>query len=527
MAENFSNQAHLIRGLGLAAAGSVIIGNVIGTGVFFKARVMTCNLGSPEWVIIAWIAAGILSLAGALTYAELTAMKPEAGGEYVFLRDAYGKVSSFLFGWMQMLIAKPGSQAAAGVAFAIGLNDFRGGSLKYVLYATKIEKPLAGILTSLSESLNSIGIGREWTEYLFASTINWDFKYELTTLQLIAILMIMIFTLINGASVKFSGHVATFLTFVKIALIVFVGFGAFIWASGTFSHFSLVNNGGTCEDVAEGLKVGGMGYTFLAGFGAAMLGALWGYDGWNNLTFVAGEVKHPGRNIPLAIIGSTILIIFLYVFVQIGYFYVLDPTQIASISTSSSVGKTVVGSFFGGDAANFATALSVTIFTVGLMLSSLGTMHTSILSGSRVPYAMAEDGLLPRRLSRLSSAKVPVTSLIMQGVISCILALSGSFDTLTDYVIFGSWIFYALVTSSVFYFRIKYPEAERPYRAFGYPVVPVIFLLVAGWLLVNTIMTQTFQSVVGLFLIALGLPFYYYFSRRKSADASAEPDPDN
>ena len=484
MASNLNNNAHLIRGLGLAAAASVIIGNVIGTGVFFKARVMTCNLGSPEWVIIAWIAAGVLSLAGALTYAELTAMKPEAGGEYVFLRDAYGKVSSFLFGWMQMLVAKPGSQAAAGVAFAVGLNDFLGKGLEKFAY----ELPIS------------------------------SYTFKITLIQAVAILMIVVFTLLNCASVKFSGHVATFLTFVKIALIVFVGFGAFIWASGTFSHFSMVNNGGTCEEVV--VKVGGVGYTFLAGFGAAMLGALWGYDGWNNLTFVAGEVKHPGRNIPLAIIGSTILIIFLYVFVQIGYFYVLDPTAIASISTKSSVGSTVVGSFVG-----FGTALAVTIFTVGLMLSSLGTMHTSILSGSRIPYAMAQDGLMPKRLTKLNRFKVPMTSIIAQGVISCILALSGSFDTLTDYVVFGSWIFYALVTSSVFVFRIKYPDLERPYKAFGYPVVPVIFLLVAGWLLINTIMTQTFQSVVGIFLIALGLPFYYYFTRRKNADPT-ESDPE-
>jgi APA family basic amino acid/polyamine antiporter len=491
MSENPSNHTHLIRGLGLVAASSVIIGNVIGTGVFFKARVMTCNLGSPEWVITAWIAAGILSLAGALTYAELTAMKPEAGGEYVFLRDAYGKVSSFLFGWMQMLIAKPGSQAAAGVAFAVGLNDFLGKRLEQTLFHTSVS----------------------------------GHAFDLTLIQVVAIVMIVIFTALNCASVKFSGHVATFLTFVKIALIVFVGFGAFVWVSGNFAHFSLMNNNGTCEGVAEAVKYGSVSYTFLGGFGAAMLGALWGYDGWNNLTFVAGEVKHPGRNIPLAIIGSTILIIFLYVFVQIGYFYVLDPTQIASIPTSSSVGNAVVGSFFGG-AAGFATAICLTIFAVGLMMSSLGTMHTSILSASRVPYAMAHDGLLPRTLAKLSGANVPIRAVIMQGALSCILALSGSFDTLTDYVIFGSWIFYALVTSSVFVFRKKEPDAERPYRAFGYPVIPVVFLLVALWLLINTIVTQTFQSVVGLFLIALGLPFYYYFSWRKNAGPT-DSEPEN
>jgi len=489
MSENSSSHAHLIRGLGLIAASSVIIGNVIGTGVFLKARVMTCNVGSPEWMIMAWIAAGILSLAGALTYAELTAMKPEAGGQYVFLRDAYGKSSSFLFGWMQMLIAKPGSQAAAGVAFAIGLNDFLDKRLEQTLFQTAVS----------------------------------SYKIEITLIQLVAVGMIVIFTAINCASVKFSGHVATFLTFIKIALIIFVGFGAFVLVTGDFSHFSMVNNGGTCEGVVDSVRYGSATYTFIGGFGAAMLGALWGYDGWDNLTFVAGEVKRPGRNIPLAIIGSTILVIFLYVFVQIGYFYVMNPTEIASVSANSSVAKVVVSGFFG--AGTFAAGLAVAFFTVGLMLSSLGTMHTSILSGARIPYAMSHDRMLPKALSKLSSARVPVTSLMMQGVFAAILALSGSFDTLTDYVVFGSWIFYALVTSSIFVFRIKHPELERPYRAFGYPVVPVIFLLVAGWLLFNTIMTQPYQSLTGLFLIALGLPFYYYFNRRKNAEPTV-PEPE-
>src|SRR5829696_4102786 len=341
MDPNLNDRQTLIRGLGLIAAISVIIGNVIGTGVFLKARVMTCNVGSPKWVIIAWIAAGLLSLAGALTYAELTAMKPQAGGEYVFLRDAYGRLSSFLFGWMQMFIAKPGSQAAAGMAFAIGLNDFIGGG-------------------RLGEAV-----------FLKTSFI------EISMIQIVALMMIVIFTTLNAATVAISGQIATFLTAVKIALIVFVGVGAFVWVTGDFTHFSMMESGGTCEKVAENARFGSASYTFAAGFGAAMLGALWGYDGWSNLSFVAGEVKEPGRNIPLAIIGSTILIIFLYVFVHIGYFYVLDPTTIASVSASSSVAKTVVAMFFGGDAAGIAAGIGVTIFTVGLMLSSLGTMHTS------------------------------------------------------------------------------------------------------------------------------------------------------
>jgi basic amino acid/polyamine antiporter, APA family len=489
MASNL-DRITLVRGLGLIAAISIIIGNVIGTGVFLKARVMTCNLGEPKWVMIAWIAAGILSLAGALTYAELSAMKPEAGGEYVFLRDAYGRVWSFLYGWMLIFVGKTGAQASVAVVFAIGLNDFLDGTLKQTLVSTNI----------------------------------LGYQFELTSLQIIAVMMIIIFTTINCASVAFSGRIATALTVVKIALIAFVGIGAFVWvAGGNFSHFAMINTGGACEGVSESVKYGSASYSFMAGFGAAMLGALWGYDGWNNLSLVAGEIDNPQRNIPLALIGGTILIIVLYVFIHFAYFYVLDPTTIASVSKDSSVAKEVVSRFFGGDMKTFATGFAVALFTVGLMLSSIGTLHTSILTGARVPYAMAKDGLMFEPMGRLSEGtRVPVISLIVQGIWACILALSGSFDTLTDYVIFGSWIFYALATSSVFVFRKKYPDAVRPYRAFGYPVVPILFLFVAGWLLVNTMITAPVQAFVGIFLILIGLPVYYYLTNRKTETKTEE-----
>jgi len=514
MAENLSNKVSLLRGLGLIAAISIIIGNVIGTGVFLKARVMTCNVGDPVWVIIVWIAAGVLSLAGALTYAELSAMKPEAGGEYVFLRDAYGRVSSFLYGWMLIFVGKTGAQAAVAVTFAIGLNDFLDGKLKQTLVNTNI----------------------------------FGYPFEITSLQIIAVMLIIIFTTINCASVVLSGKIATVLTFVKIGLIAFVGIGAFIWVTGgTFQHFSMMNTGGACEGVADSVKYGSANYSFIAGFGAAMLGALWGYDGWNNLTLVAGEIKEPGRNIPIALIGGTILIMILYVFVHFAYFYVLDPTMIASVSKDSSVAKEVVSRFFGGDIKTFATGFGVSIFTMGLMLSSIGTLHTSILTGARVPYAMAKDGLMFQPMGRLSQGtRVPVISLVVQGFWACLLALSGSFDTLTDYVIFGSWIFYALATSTIFVFRKKYPDAVRPYKAFGYPVVPILFLFVAGLLLYNTVRTDYLQvvenlnslsetgifskastilkapSIAGIFLILLGLPVYYYLTRGKQTETGVE-----
>lgn len=473
--EPLESRITLIRGLSLLAAASIIIGNVIGTGVFLKARVMTCNVGTPGMVITVWVVAGLLSLAGALTYAELAAMMPRAGGEYVFVREAYGSGTSFLYGWMQIFIAKTGSQASVAVAFAIFLNDLMGGALTRTFFTANI----------------------------------FGYEFPFGSLQLTALSAIVVVTAINCAAVVVSGWVATALTFVKIALVLSVGLGAFMLADGSWGNYAMANAGGACEGVSEGAMLG------MAGFGAAMLGALWGYDGWNNLTLVAGEVKNPKRNLPLALIGGTTLIMLLYVFINLAYFYVLDPTSVASVSSSSSVAREVVARFLGPAA--------VTLMAAGLMASSIGTLHTSILSGARVPYAMARDGLFFQNLARLNpKTRVPIGALIVQGVWACLLALSGSFDTLTDYVIFGSWIFYGLVTASIFIFRRRMPHIERPYRAWGYPVVPVLFLLVTGFLLINTLITSPRQALVGLLLIALGFPVYYFYFRHRRVD-SADP----
>ncbi len=484
MSENSIDKNSLLRGLGLIAAISIIIGNVIGTGVFLKTRIMSCNLGAspwfstPTWVIIVWVLAGMLSLAGALTYAELAAMKPQAGGEYVFLRDAYGRVWSFLYGWMQMFIAKTGSQAAVAVAFAIFFNDFLGGDLKKTLFETNI----------------------------------FGYQYELTTLQVVAVMMIIIITTINCASVSVSGQVATYLTVLKILLVLFIGVGAYLLADGNFANYGLDNVGGACEKVSAATRYGVEGTSFAAGFGAAMLGALWGYDGWNNLTLVAGEVKNPQKNIPLALIGGTIAIIFLYVFINFAYFYVLTPTEIASVSADSSVAREVAAKFLGVGA--------IVLMSAGLMASSVGTLHTSVLTGARVPYAMAQDGVMFKSLGTLSATRVPVGALIVQGIWACLLAISGSFDTLTDFVIFGSWIFYGVTTATIFVFRRKYPDMERPYKAFGYPIVPILFLLSTGWLLYRTIIDAPQKALVGLFLILSGLPIYYYLTRKNGTESS-------
>ena len=461
-----SQNITLIRGLGLIAAISIVIGNVIGTGVFLKARVMICNVGSPSKVIIAWIAAGVLSLAGALTYAELAAMMPKAGGEYVFIREAYGAPFGFLYGWMQVFIAKAGSQASVAVALAIFLNDLVGGRLSHNFFSLPV----------------------------------FGYQIPFGYLQVVAISAIAIVTLINCLHVIVSGGVAAFLTVIKILLVVGLGVGAFFFARGDWAHYLMTNVNGACYGVGDSARYG------IAGFGAAMVGALWGYDGWNNLTLVAGEVKNPQRNIPRALIGGMLTIMTLYVFVNIAYFYVLDPTTMGSIEKSSSVAREVALTFLG--------PVAVSLIAVALLASSVGTLHTSVLTGARVPYAMARDRLFFQNLARLSRrTHVPVGALVVQGFWASILALSGSFDTLTDYVIFGSWIFYGLTTASVFVFRRRMPDVERPYKAWGYPVVPVLFLLVTAGLLLVTLWATPLQAFIGLGLIALGLPVYMYWSR--------------
>ena len=270
---------------------------------------------------------------------------------------------------------------------------------------------------------------------------------------------------------------------------------------GAWGHFGTSGAGGTCAGVAPGARLG------IGGFAAAMLAALWGYDGWNNMALVAGEIRDPGRNIPRGLFIGVGGVMVLYVIVNVAYYFALTPVEVASVEQSGIVATEVMRRVVG--------PLGVAVMSVGLMMSSFGTLHSSVLSGSRIPFRLAEEGLLPRSLAVLTpKTRVPVWSVVVQGVWASVLALSGSFDTLTDYVIFGSWIFYGLTISAVFVLRRTMPDAERPYRAWGYPVVPALFLLVTAFLLVNTLITSPERSFIGLGLIALGLPVYALFARK-------------
>jgi APA family basic amino acid/polyamine antiporter len=466
-----SEHTQLVRGLGLIAAISVNVANIIGTGVFLKARVITCNVGSPSKALMVWVFAGLLSLAGALTYAELLAMMPRAAGEYGILRDAYGRQMGFIYGWTQFLIARTASAAALAVGFAIFLNDVLGGVLDHSYWKQAVPGG------------HTLSFGR---------------------LEIVALSAIVVTVLINCAAVKVSGGFASVLTGMKVLLLVSLGVGAFLYSDGNWGNLALSNTGGACEKVA--ITTGGM-----AGLAAAMIGALWAYDGWNNITFLAGEVKNPARNLPLALIGGGFLVMGLYLFVNVNYYHVLTPTQIADVPGASSVAAEVVRQLLG--------PIAVTLMAAAMMTSSFGALHASLLATARVPYALAKDGLAASALSHVSRrTHVPIRALLLQGGLACltVLIFSAAYDTITDYAVFALTLFYILVTGSVFIFRKRLPDAERSYRTWGYPIVPIVFLLVSGWLIVQTIHDSPRKSAIGLGLISLGLPVYYLINRRRS-----------
>lgn len=462
-----TDETHLIRGLSRSSTTALVVGTVIGTGVFIKTAIMAQETGSASTVLLAWIAAGVLSMCGALTYAELGAMLPQAGGEYVYLRHAYGELAAFLFGWMRIVVAGTGSIAILGVGFA----------------------------TFLSAIIPFTTVWASSRFVLLGQTINWQFGSK----EVVAIAAIMFFAVINCLTVVVGGRVQSLLTILKLGGIAAVVLGVF-FKSGTadWSHLTATTTGNSSG---------------VAAFGLAMLAALWAYDGWNNMPMAAGEVKNPGRNVPFALIVGMTVVTLIYCAANLAYFYALPFGEVLSSNSTRY-----------RDALPVATKAAQTVFgdsggrliSLAFIFSALGALNGSTLTGARVPYAMARDGVFFSRVAVVSAGtRVPVYALLLQAIWASVLAVSGTFDQLSDYVIFASWIFYGLVTSSVFVLRRKMPDAVRPYKTFGYPVVPFVFVAVAVWLVINTLMNRPLESIAGLVLIALGLPIYVYYRRTR------------
>lgn len=452
-----------IRALGFIDAFSLVVGTIIGTGIFLKTSVMTRDVGSGTLVLIVWLAAGLLSLAGALSYAELGSRFPESGGEFVYLRNAYGDLTAFLYGWMRLVVGSTGSIAALAVGLGI-------------------------VITSL------LGLANDAIQIGFGGA-----KIELGSVQLIAVAAIALTSAVNCAGVALGGRLQTVLMFAKVIPIAVIVVGVLVLApDGSASIVS-----------PEPLKWPG-----ISAFGAAMIAALWAYDGWNNMPMVAGEIRNPKRNIPAALFVGTIAVIAVYIAVNVAYFEALPFDAIVSATDSDTVATRAAATFLGDAGTAFVG--------VAIALSIAGALNGTLLTGARVPFSMAECGLFPKSQARLGSRLgSPVQAILVQAVWASVLALLGTFDQLTNYAVFSMWIFYILATASIFIFRRREDTTQTQYRVPLYPLTPVLFICVGTWLLVNTIWTSPFESAAGTVLIVSGVPFFFVFRRRSVSNQTS------
>lgn len=457
MASNDRAAPGLKRDLGVWAAISIVVGTVIGSGIFLVPKDMIQHVGSPGIVFLVWVTGGLLSLFGALSYAELAAAMPEAGGEYVFLREAYGPFWGYIYGWTQMWVAKSGSIATLATAFFVYLANFHP-ILERVFYVAPLP----------------IGPGGGPLEIRYG--------------QILAMAVILFLAVVNYFGVKLGGGVQVAVTATKLGLIfaiIVIGLGSGRGAGANFESAIPVSGG-------------------VAGFFAALVAALWAYDGWNNVSMVSSEIRNPRRSLPLALISGTLAVILIYLLANLAYFYVLPANGVAA---SERVAAEMMRKILGDHG---AAAVSI-----AAMVSIFAALNGSILSGARVPYAMARDGLFFGGFRRVHPAyHTPGVSILGLSAWGALLVLSGRYEELFRYVIFASWILYGMTAGAVIVLRWKRPELSRPYRTVGYPFVPVLFVIGALGVVSYTFRNFPRESILGLTFIAAGLPFYFLWKGR-------------
>ncbi len=457
----------LARDLTVSHATAVVVGTIIGTGIFLVPSEMMQAVGSAKLVYLAWVVGGVLSFLGALTYAELGAMKPEAGGEYVYMRDGYGPLMGFLYAWTTFLISKPGSIATIATGMVRILGTFQ--------FLAFLPQPAFHV------------------------------PFPVTWAQLVAIALVALISFINYLGVRKAGEFQLFFTLLKIAIVIGVIVVSFSYSGGSVANFATYFEG----------AVGGV-----TGFMLALVAALWAYDGWNNLNMVAGEIRSPERSIPIALIAGVGTVAALYMLMNAAVQYVMPAAEIAASGRPAS------------DAVLRVLGVGAASVFAGLMaLQMLATLNGAILSGARIPFAAAHDGYFVAALARVHPRyRTPSAALVFQGILAAVLVLMvGKFAQLFSITLFAEWLFYMLTTSTVFLFRWREPDAPRPYRTWGYPLVPVMFIAASAILLYYTFSENLKHaafpsgtlrpplnslSSLGVLVILAGLPVYYAFARR-------------
>jgi len=489
----------LVRGLSLLDATMIVIGSMIGSGIFIVSAKSAALVGAPGWLLAAWAIAGVLTITGALCCAELAAMMPRAGGQYVFLREAYGPATGFLFGWSLFFVVQTGTIAAVAIAFA----------------------NFMGVLTDrVSDNL-----------YIIPPIHLGSYALTLSTQQLVAIVLILFLTFTNTRGLKTGKLIQNTFTFTKTAALIglilvglLLGRNAASAASASSWWSPWANAGWNPSSVQPGLS-NRNGVWLVMLLGLAMVGPLFAQSAWNNVTFTGSEIKEPGRNLPRALLIGCSVVVALYLLANLAYIVTLPlgalpalqepPHTVATETMKAALGQP-----------------GMIMIAIAIMISTFGCNNGLILAGARIYYAMARDGLFFKSAGTLSSRHVPVAALIAQGIWTCLLTLPRTvtagakpgefkygnvYGQLLDYVISADLIFYALMVGAVFVMRRKAPDLERPYRTFGYPLVPVIYIVIAMFLVLDLAYLTPATAGIGYLLVLTGIPAYFIWKRQARA----------
>jgi len=461
-------QGQLVRSLTLTAATILVVSSVIGSGVYKKVAPMSADLLSPDLVLCAWVLAGVISLCGALSNAEIAGMMADSGGEYVYFRRIYGRFMAFMWGWSTFAVIKTAAVASIAYVFSQSFN---------AIFP----------LPHLPESIESI-------QFLV-------FKpFENAGVKGLTILLILTLTFLNTQGLKGAAALSTWITRLVIVGLLAIVLSGLLFGGGSFANFQTPATGYVPHSWTD--------TAFIKAMFGALLAAFWAYEGWNTLGFIGGEIKNPNRNLPLALFTGMMVIIGAYVIVNFTYLYVLPIDELVGVHQAKNdiAAVAVVRHFAGGTGA--------TLISIIILLTTLGCTNSTILMPPRVYYAMAKDGLFFPRAAEINPvSNTPNPALWMQGAWACLLVLSGSFDQLTDMLIFAAFFFYGATAFGVFIMRRREPNAERPYKVWGYPVVPALFVLFCIALIIITCNTHPREAGLGTLLMLTGVPLYFYWRK--------------
>jgi len=436
----------------------LIVGSMIGSGIFIVPAVMSRDLGSPIMLLSAWVITAVLTIFAALSYGELSAMMPKAGGQYVYLREAYNPMFGFLYGWSLFTVIQTGTIAAVAVAFA----------------------KFSGVFFPIISDKN----------------IFFHFgRFNIQTQQILAILVVWILTFFNFRNIKTGAFIQNIFTFTKIGAIVFMIIAGLYFA---FTQHSQMLN--------FSVPVNFFSFNYLGIFSVALVGSIFSADAWNNITFTGGEIEKPERNLPLSLLMGTGIVLSIYFFINVVYLKVL-PFESIQHAENDRVGTLLMQIVFGN--------IGMYLMAILIMVSTFGCINGLSLSGARVYYAMANDGLFFAKAKQLNKNQSPQFALIIQGIWTSILTLSGSYGNLLDYVVFAVLIFYILTVASVFILRKKQPNAHRPYKVFAYPILPAVYILMALFICVNLLIYKPDYTYPGLAIVLAGIPIYFFVKKRK------------